>query len=83
MSFVLHLKLDVDDAARAAQLSRHFLRLMHGVFPEIDTASSLVVEDGEQPSQAFLFCGRALPRGEHCMQPTDHGGGHSPEWTVR
>ncbi|XVU26098.1 hypothetical protein ACQPZJ_03280 [Actinoplanes sp. CA-054009] len=80
MSYVLHLKLDVESAERAAQLSRHFLRLMHSVFPEIDAASSLVVDEGEQ---AHLFCGWVLPHDEQCMQPAGHDGAHSPEWTVK
>jgi hypothetical protein len=79
-AFVLHLDIDVGAADRAVQVSVHFLRLMHGVFPEIDVPFARLTEDGDASVTRRLFCAERIGNVQRCMQPPCHPGDHSPRW---
>jgi hypothetical protein len=82
MGFVLHLDIDAKTMERAALVSIHFLRLMHGVFPEIDVPFARVSVDGTGAGQS-LFCAHRIAEDQRCMQAPGHEGLHSSEWRMR
>jgi hypothetical protein len=83
MGFVLHLSLRVASAERAGQISRQFLRLMDGVFPEVDTAFSSISAEDDQNARVYLFCGQRINGDQmRCLLSPGHHDTHSPQWST-
>ena len=79
MGYIVHLRIDTDNQARAHALALEIVDEVHHRQPEFDAVSTQLSHEHEQNRRRFILCGGWVGD-RRCVRPDRHYGDHSPDW---